>query len=143
MPFWQLFYHLVWATKDRRPLLTSAIEPAVFAHLRDKAASLGATVYALNGAEDHVHMVVSIPPKIAVATFVGQVKAVASARINKTAPDGASFFWQEEYAAFSLDRKRLADHVRYVDLQKAHHAARTTIPALERTQEVEPGEGDA
>jgi putative transposase len=133
MPFWQLFYHLVWSTKNRQPLLTPQVEPLIYGYLRQKAIGLEATVFALNGPADHLHMVVSIPPKIAVAKFVGQVKAVASTRYNKT-PDGRQnpFFWQAEYGAFSFDRKRLPNYIGYVERQKIHHAQINTIPILER-----------
>ena len=91
-------------------------------------------VYALNGVEDHAHLVVSIPPRIAVAEFIGQVKGVTSARFNKTgAPP--SLYWQAEYGAFTFDGKRLANVVAYVERQKEHHAARTLIPVLERTDD--------
>jgi REP element-mobilizing transposase RayT len=133
MPYWQLFYHLVWATKNREPLLAPNIEPAVYGYLRQKAVALGAVVHALNGTETHVHLVASVPPKIAVATFVGQVKAVASTRINRSDAGQDTFYWQAEYGAFSFDKRRLPQHVAYVEAQKEHHAQRTTIAALERT----------
>jgi putative transposase len=133
MPYCQLFYHLIWSTKNRLPLLTAQVEPVVHDFLRSKAIGLGATVFALNGTQDHVHVVVSIPPKIAVARFVGQVKAVASTRFNKSVPDGPLFFWQDEYGAFSFDAKRLPNYVAYVNNQKEHHAQNTLISVLERT----------
>ncbi|NJN83794.1 MAG: hypothetical protein HC802_16980 [Caldilineaceae bacterium] len=71
MPYWQLFYHLVWATKNGQPLLTTDLAPAVHTDLRRRAHALGGLVFALNGLHDHVHMAVAIPPKIAVSTFVG------------------------------------------------------------------------
>ena len=43
----------------------------------------------------------------------------------------AGFGWQAEYGAFSLDAKRLAPHVAYVERQKEHHRAGTLIRALE------------
>jgi hypothetical protein len=45
------------------------------------------------------------------------------------------FFWQDEYGAFTLDRKRLPDFVGYVERQKEHHAQNRLIPILERTVE--------
>jgi putative transposase len=71
LPYYQLYYHIVWATKFRSPLLTPEVEPVIHGYCRSKAVGLGATVYALNGAEDHVHLVVTIPPSISVAKFVG------------------------------------------------------------------------
>lgn len=131
MPYWQLFYHLVWATKNREPLLSPDVEPMIHGFLRSKAIGLGATLFALDGTADHVHMVVSIPPAIAVAKFVGQVKAVASTRFNKSGL-GGEFAWQEEYGAFSFDGKRLANYVTYVEQQKEHHGRGTVLPILER-----------
>jgi len=134
MPFWQLFYHLVWSTKNREPLLTPDIESTVYSHIRSKAIGLGATFFALNGDTDHVHLVAAIPPAIAVARFVGQVKGVSAAQTNK---GGFSTLvqWQREYGAFSFDAKRLPNFVAYVEHQKEHHAQAKLIPALERTSE--------
>jgi len=133
VPYWQLFYHIVWATKNRALLLTPDVEPVIYGFLRSKAIGLGATVFALNGVADHVHMVVAIPPKIAVAKFIGQVKAVASTKFNKSNFSDTPFFWQEEYGAFSFDRKRLPNYIAYVERQKEHHLQGSTIPVLERT----------
>lgn len=135
MPYWQLFYHIVWTTKNRLPLLTPDVEPVVYEFLRVKAVGLGAKVFALNGVSDHVHLVASIPPKIAVAKFIGQVKAVASTKFNKSDLAKTPLFWQEEYSVFSFDRKRLPNFVAYVERQKDHHAQNTTIPVLERTDD--------
>lgn len=131
MPYWQLFYHIIWATKRRQPLLTPDVEPAVHGFIRKKAVGLGATVFALNGVEDHVHLVAAIPPRIAVAKFVGQIKGVAATRFNKS-QDEVSLYWQEGYGVFSFNAKRLPNYVTYVERQKEHHATERTIPVLER-----------
>ena len=133
MPYWELFYHVVWCTRNREPLLVAEVEPAIYGYLRAKAHELGATVYALNGTDDHVHMVVAVPPRIAVATFVGQVKALASNRFNKTGP--GNFGWQAEYGVFSFHRKQLRTVVAYVDKQKEHHAQGTTLAPMERVDD--------
>ena len=135
MPYWQLFYHLIWATKRREPLITPAVAPEIYGFLRSKAIGLGATVFAVNGVADHVHMVVAIPPRLAVATFVGQVKGVASAKANKAGLIGTPFYWQEEYGVFSFDAKRLPNFIAYVERQQQHHAEHTAIRVLERTEE--------
>ncbi len=133
MPYHQLFYHMVWSTKNRLPLLTAESEAIIHNFLRTKAIGLGATVFAVGGIEDHVHVVASIPPKIAVAKFIGQIKAVASTIFNKSGCSNTPFFWQKEYGVFSFDAKRLPNYIAYVERQKEHHAQGTTIPILERT----------
>ncbi len=138
VPYWQLFYHAVWATRYRERLLGPEIEPFAHGLIRDKALELKAVIHALNGMEDHVHLVISIPPKLAPAFFIGQVKGATSARLNQSGRLDRPFFWQDEYAVFSLDAKRLPHHVAYVDNQKTYHARATVIPALERTGEDPP-----
>jgi putative transposase len=102
--------------------------------LRSNAIGLGAIVYALNGWYDHVHLVASVPAKLAVATFIGQVKAVATTKFNKSGHPLAPIFWQAEYAVFSLDKKRLPYHVAYVERQKEHHGDGQVIPTLEMSE---------
>ena len=133
MPYWQLFYHAVWATRFRERVLGPEVESFVHCLIREKALELGAVVHSLNGMEDHVHLVVSLPPKIAPAFFVGQVKGASSTRLNQSRRLDRQFFWQDEYSIFSLDAKRLPHHVAYVENQKLHHARSTLIPALEKT----------
>jgi putative transposase len=135
MPYWQLFYHLVWATKHREPLITPAVAADIYGFLRGKAIGLGATVFAVNGVADHVHLVVAIPPKIAVAMLVGQIKGLASAKANKAGLTSTPFYWQEEYGAFSFDGKRLPNFIACVERQQQQHADRTTIRVLERTED--------
>ncbi len=49
MPFTQLFYHLVWATRNRQPRLTEEVEPILHNLVRNKAIDLGGSVFALGG----------------------------------------------------------------------------------------------
>lgn len=132
VPYWQLFYHLVWSTKNRAPLLTPKVERRIYSFLTSKAVGLNGVVYTLGGTVDHVHMVATIPPAISVAQFIGQVKGVASSRFNKLGSRSVRFGWQAEYGAFSIDAKRLASFIGYVERQKEHHDKGTIIPILER-----------
>ena len=135
MPYWQLFYHFVWSTKQRAPLVTSEFEAMIHDLLRVKALGLGASVFALNGMPDHVHLVASVPPSIALADFIGQVKGVASVKFNQSRVRDLPLYWQEEYGVFSLQRKVLPNFVDYVAQQKQHHAGAELLTSLERTDD--------
>lgn len=132
MPYWQLFYHLVWGTRGRNPWLVPEIEPLMHGFIRDRARAVGATVYALDGIEDHVHLVAAIPPKLAVARFIGQVKSTSSTLLNDSGQLGHTFAWQTEYGAFTVGKKQLPWVIAYVERQKEHHRAGTTRALLER-----------
>jgi putative transposase len=133
MPYWQLFYHFVWTTKNRESLVTGEVEAMVYDLLRGKALGLGASAFALNGIPDHVHLIAAVPPSIAVANFIGQVKAVASVKFNQPRLRELPLYWQEEYGVFSLHHKVLPNFVAYVEQQKQHHAENHLLPVLERT----------
>jgi putative transposase len=83
---------------------------------------------------DHLHLAVSIPPKIAVADFIGQIKGSSSFRINKQDANAEQrgFRWQTEYGALTFGERSLATVVAYVENQATHHASHTLWPSFER-----------
>ncbi len=131
MPYWELYYHIVTATKGRLPFISLDMEPVLYAYLKDKANELEATVYAVNGVSDHVHLVVSVQPKVALAIFVGQIKGYSSTQIRQYHPQFEPFAWQADYSVFSFDKKRIGKCIEYVEGQKKHHQEGTLIPVLE------------
>lgn len=78
MTYWRLFYHLVWTTKRREPMITSDIEPDLYRALAHKAIEINTSVYAINGMPDHVHVVASIAPTVGIPHFVQMLKGSSS-----------------------------------------------------------------
>ncbi len=78
MSYWRTFYHLIWSTKNREALITLDIEPRLFAYCVRKANELETMVHAINGWHDHVHMIVSVPPKVAIADLLHLIKGASS-----------------------------------------------------------------
>ncbi|HEX9014865.1 MAG TPA: IS200/IS605 family transposase [Chloroflexota bacterium] len=140
MTYWRLFYHVIWATRERRPLITEEIAPRLHGRITTKAELMGAVVHCAGGTEDHVHLVVSVPPTIAIAEFTRQVKGATSHFANHELSLPSQFGWQSEYGVVSFDGKLLDKVVQYVRDQKAHHRDHTTIPVFERTAST--GEAD-
>ena len=79
-----------------------------------------------------MHIVLSIPPRLTVATIIGHLKGASSHHVNEQYPEGA-FAWQEEYSVFSISESALEKVVGYVNKQKQHHANRSLIDILEIT----------
>ena len=135
MSLWRLYYHLVWATKKRQPLITSTLEPQLYRYIIGKSDALGCIVHAVGGIEDHIHLVVSIPPSLSIANFVKQIKGSSAHYLNHYCASPSSFKWQRGYGVFSLGEKQLDRAVAYVKRQKFHHAQRTAIASLENSDE--------
>lgn len=136
MPYWKLYYHFVWGTKNRIPLIDSVLEPELYRAIAAKAQKLGGFVHAIGGIEDHVHLAVSIPPKVAPAKFIGDVKGNSSHFVNYVIKPDLEFRWQAEYGVVSFGERNLSSVGRYIHNQKQHHADGTLMAALERMDEV-------
>ena len=67
MAYWRLFYHFIWTTKNREPLLTPDLELHVHRYSMSKGGELGALIFALDGVEDHLHVVAAVPPRLSPA----------------------------------------------------------------------------
>ncbi len=138
MSYWRIFYHLIWATKQREPMLDERIEAMVYGAILNKAKELGIIIHAIGGVEDHVHITATIPPKLAVAEGVRQLKGASSHYVNQQNGGEQKFSWQDGYGVLTLGERSMPDVVKYVKNQRQHHSAGTTIPVFERTDENEP-----
>ncbi len=135
MPYSKLYYHFIWSTKNRLPLIDSVIQPELYRAIAAKAQDIGGFVHAIGGIEDHAHLAVSVPPKVAPAKFVGDVKGNSSHFINHVIKPDFEFHWQDEYGVLSFGEKNLSSVVGYIHHQKQHHADGTLIAAMEQMDE--------
>lgn len=133
MPFWRCYYHVIWATKNRAVLITSGVEDAIFAAIRRKAEELGSPILAINSAGDHIHLAVSIPPKLSIAEWVKRMKGVSTRDVNACFPDlDTPFGWQQGYGVLTFSATNLPLVVDYIERQKEHHASQSLQPYLEQ-----------
>jgi putative transposase len=132
--FHQLYYHYVWTTKDRIDCLVGETHRWLLRGLDEEAHRRGGVVLAYNAMADHAHLLVSLPPTICVATYIGQVKGALAFEFNKQHTGSARIAWQEGYGVVSLragESQRVAE---YVNNQQAIHASRKIKTLLERTE---------
>ena len=130
MPYWRMFYHIVWGTKNREEFISPTWESDLYGYLWGKATALGCIPHAIGGMPDHVHVAISIPPKLAVAKTIGLLKGSSSHHINANYLNGV-FAWQAEYGAFTFSERALPVIVAYVKNQKKHHAENTLNVQME------------
>ncbi len=121
MPFWRLYYHVVWTTRNRQPLIAAELEKELYRYLVGKVAALESVLHAMGGTDDHVHLVVSVPPKVALSTFIGALKGSSAHHMNHLPGAVDNFAWQDEYGVVSFAERHLPPIVNYVQKQKEHH----------------------
>jgi putative transposase len=83
-----------------------------------------------------VHLIVSIPPKHAVADVVHRLKGASS---HDMGVQSVPFEWQRGYGCLTVGEKNRLLAQAYVEGQKTHHAQGSTMAALEYCAEVDEG----
>jgi putative transposase len=139
MPYWRLFYHFVWGTKGREPATRQEWQGSLHNAIAAKATDLGALVHGVGGTEDHVHLVASVPPRVALSVFVGQVKGSSSHFVNHEIGPEMHFAWQNEYGVTSFDGGALKSIAGYARDQAARHAEERVDESLERVSPEDVG----
>ena len=91
---YQCEYHIVIATKYRRKIFNDG----VFAYMLERMKELGnhypeIEILEINHDEDHVHMLVSIPPKMSVGKVIGIIKANSSKKLKEKFPFLKDVYW--------------------------------------------------
>ena len=131
MTHWRLHYHIIWSTQDRQPIITPEREKVMYGVIYGKSDELGLTIHAAGNVEDHVHIVLSIPPKIAVADCVRHLKGASAFAINHMDGSDGQFKWQSGYGALTIGERSLETVMAYVASQKEHHKAQNMIAIFE------------
>ena len=120
-----LYAHIVWGTYGRQRLVRKDDVPVVIAALREAAQRCDVHVHAASVLTDHVHLLVSYRPDVALAGFIRHAKSESSRRINL---EGRRLFrWQRGYWVESVSRSLVRAARVYIGNQFLRHPER--VPA--------------
>lgn len=117
----QLSAHLIFSTKDRKPLLKEEIRPRVHGYLATVIRSMDCPYVVVGGVADHVHILFDIGKKRAPVEIIEHVKRESSKFVKTLGPQFSNFYWQRGYGIFSVSPTHLPDAERYVRHQEEHH----------------------
>jgi REP element-mobilizing transposase RayT len=88
-------FHIVFSTKNRVPLLCVGLRERVWEHMAGVVRHKGANPILVGGHIDHVHMLVAIPPRLAPASIVQQVKGGTTHWVHESIGGLEGFAWQQ------------------------------------------------
>ena len=134
--FHQLYFHFIWATHSREPLIDRAWRPELLQIINDEVKIRGGLTLRHNAMPDHVHLVGRLPPTVLISDFIGKVKGATSFRVNRQLKPKFKLQWQEGYGVLSLRQDDLEKVCQYVDHQEEHHRS-AKVSALLETWETE------
>ncbi|MEN6401224.1 MAG: IS200/IS605 family transposase [Armatimonadia bacterium] len=119
--FLSVHVHLVFGTKSRARYLTERVRPRVHEYLGGIASTNGCIPVAINGPDDHVHLLVGLGKETPPAQLVKLLKVGSSRWIHDTFPDLGNFAWQTGYGMFGVSVNGLNQVARYINNQAEHH----------------------
>lgn len=114
-----IFLHVVFSTRERRAVIPKDRAAKLYAYLNGIARNLHFELIRAGGTSNHVHLLLSIPPAMAITTAVQKLKS------NSSRFMGPRFSWQEGYGVFSVSASQLSVLKRYIADQEEHHRHRT------------------
>jgi putative transposase len=92
-------YHIVWITKYRYKVLSKPMRLRVREITRQVCAQMGVNIIKGVLSNNHIHMFVEIPPKIAVAEFMRRVKGCTSRKLQQEFPELRKRYWGQRFWA--------------------------------------------
>ena len=121
MAYTKLMYHILFSTKERRPLITPDALPRICEYMGGIVRKTGGKMLSANGTADHLHIATISSPTITVSKLVQLIKGNSSGWIHRTFPKLRLLYWQESYAAFTVSPSALGTLLRYIGAQAEHH----------------------
>jgi REP element-mobilizing transposase RayT len=125
MSYVSAYFHCVFSTKERRRFITPELRERLWPFLGGIARLNKMKAIEIGGAEDHVHILLSLPSTMAISKALQLIKGGSSKWIHETFPEHRLFAWQEEYGAFSVSVSQLDKTIQYIKGQETHHRKMT------------------
>ena len=130
---WRYQYHVVFAPKYRRQIIYREIKADIGEILRRLCQQKGIEIIEANACPDHIHMLISIPPKYSVSQIMGYLKGKSSLMIfdrhaNLKYKYGNRHFWARGYYVDTVGRnkKQIQEYIKH-QLEEAQIADQMSL----------------
>ena len=127
-----LLYHIIFRTKYSKPSISELNEQKLYAYISGIIKNKKGILFAIGGKLDHIHILVSIPPNIAISDFMKVLKVESSKWIKDSGYFPSFLGWGSGYAVFSCSNNEKDTIFNYIKNQKEHHKKVLFKDELER-----------
>lgn len=119
----KLLTHAIFSTKGRNKQIDTNVQPLLHAYLGGIVRDFGGSALSIGGIEDHVHMLMLLPPRLALSDAKREIKSGSSRWMKEQHEQ--NFAWQSGFAAFSVSQSRVAETAAYIANQAEHHRVKS------------------
>ena len=117
----QILYQIIFSTKERENVLSQKTRPELFKYIWGILKNKNCHLYRLNGIENHIHILISLHPSIALADLIKDIKVASSKWIKDKQVFKGFRSWQAGYGAFTYSFDAKDKLVEYIKNQEEHH----------------------
>jgi putative transposase len=121
MSYRQIFYQIVFGTKNRKMTISEAHCNELYKYVWGIVKNSNCTLYRINGIGDHIHIFSDLHPSLSLAEYVKRIKVSSSLWMKETGKFPEFDGWQEGYGAFTYSLKEKDAVINYIKNQKEHH----------------------
>lgn len=119
--FTQMYFHIVFSTKNRERVLVASQRDHLFRYVWGILKNKNCHLYRINGVEDHVHILTSVHPTIALADLIKDIKVASGIWIKEQGLFPEFTHWQDGYSAFTVSHSDRDAVIEYIKGQEEHH----------------------
>jgi len=119
-----IFFHVVWSTKHRQPLIESKIKEPLYKQIKTIIKQNSLNCISIGGMPNHIHLLIQLKPTSVISNIVREIKSCSSKFITGTYPE-IPFAWQKGYSVFSVSVSKLNIVKNYIMNQEKHHQSKS------------------
>ena len=119
--YYSLWYHLVWSTKNRIPLIEKSWKWLLYNHIKEYCAIKEYHLDFINGTENHIHLLISPKPIFSISSIAQDIKRDSYFWVIDKGLASEHFNWQDGYGAFTVSKSMIEQVRNYIRNQEEHH----------------------
>ncbi len=132
MSYRQIYYQIVFGTKNREATITEAHCEELYKYIWGVIKNNNCKLYRINGVEDHVHIFSDLHPSLSLADYVKEIKVASSLWMKECGKFPTFKGWQEGYGAFTYSIQEKDTIIEYIKNQKEHHKTENFLDEYKR-----------
>ncbi len=116
------YYHIIFTTYRREAVITNNHRADLYRVIASQISEAKCKSHIINGVHDHLHILLSLSPSVALADLMRDIKSKSSVWMKRSGFFPMFEGWGKEYGAFSLSASHWQAVYDYIASQQSHHS---------------------
>jgi putative transposase len=130
--FRQIYYQIVFSTRNRESTITENHEEDLYRYISGIINNHKCKLYQVNSMPDHIHIFSDLHPSVSLSDYVKNIKVASSIWMKESGFFRHFSGWQEGYGAFTYSNKEKNMIIDYIKNQKEHHKTESYFDEYKR-----------